>query len=462
MKSYKENAYKIPILYVDDEENILEIFKFFFDDKFKIHTALSAEKGLEILKQNEKIGVVITDERMPGMSGIEFLEKVVNDWPDTVRIIISAYSDAPRLLKAINTGHAQEYIIKPFSETDEDVKNLETILKNALFMVSNRRHLRKKANLADALQKDFKEENYPEKIVGAKTGLKEVVSLAKKFSKSDATIHIYGETGTGKEVISRFIHESSNRNNKPYIKVNCASIAESLLESELFGHEKGAFTGAVKQKKGRFELADTGTIFLDEIGDISSALQLSLLRILQEKEFERVGGTKTVKTDVRIISATNRNLEELVKKGKFREDLYYRLNVLKIELPPLRVRKDDIELFINHFIKKYKVQYNLNRVLVKSDVISYLQSYHWPGNVRELENIIQRTLAMTEDGTISLKEVSFGPQKSSTFRDQIIKDEESRIKEAMVEANGNVTKAAKILGMPRSTFRFKAKKLGLY
>ena len=340
-KSYNNEIFKIPILYVDDEEFNLETFNYLFEEKYKIYTALNAEEGLKVLKK-KNIGLVLTDERMPGMSGIEFLEKVVKNWPETVRIIISAYSDAERLMNAINKGHAQEYILKPIAENDEAVEQLEVKIANALQMVHSRRLLKQKAKLTESYEQELKKEKLPNNIIGIDGGLKDSIQLAIRYSKADASIHISGETGVGKEVFARFIHESSQRKDYPFISINCAALSDELLASELFGHERGAFTGAVKQRKGKFELAEKGTLFLDEIGDISPKLQVSLLRVLQENEFERVGGLRTIKTDIRILSATNRDLETAIDEGRFREDLYYRLNVLNLQLPPLRDRKEDI------------------------------------------------------------------------------------------------------------------------
>ena len=458
-KSYNSEIFKIPILYVDDEEYNLETFNYLFEEKYKIYTAINAEEGLKVLKK-KNIGLVITDERMPGMSGIEFLSKVVENWPDTVRIIISAYSDAERLLNAINRGHAQEYLLKPIAENEKAVEELEAKIVNALKMVHSRRLLKQKAKLTESFEEELKKDKLPSNIVGNNGGLKEIIQLATRFSKADASIHISGETGVGKEVFARFIHESSQRKDYPFISINCAALSDELLASELFGHERGAFTGAVKQRKGKFELAEKGTLFLDEIGDISPKLQVSLLRVLQENEFERVGGLRTIKTDIRILSATNRDLETAIDEGRFREDLYYRLNVLNLQLPPLKDRKEDIEPFLDYFIQKYKHKFTHTNIEVEPEVVNYLKEHDWPGNVRELENTVQRGLATSIDGTITLSDISFGPTRK-TFRDKLQNTEEEQMKNALIKLNGNVSKAAESIGMARSTFRFKAMKAGL-
>ena len=444
-----------PLLYVDDEQSNLDLFMLHFEDYFNITTALSAEEGLKILEKKD-IGLIITDERMPGLNGIDFLSKVVLKWPETVRIIISAYSDAELLLKAINSGRAHEYIVKPWNKS-----KLKDIIINSLGMVYNRKQLIAKAGLSEVYQEELKKIQDPNIIVGMNSGLKQVITSVKKIAETDIPVLIQGETGTGKEIISKLIHESSNKSNKAFIKVNCAAISEGVLQSELFGHEKGAFTGAYKSKIGKFELADNGTILLDEIGDISPTLQLSLLRVLQEQEFERVGGNRTIKVNVRIIAVTNRNLEKLVSKGNFRKDLFYRLNVFPIVLPPLRNRQNDIKEFLDSFIKKHKSLCTSTKVTYSKSVIKKLADYHWPGNIREFENMVQRALVLADEGCISIEHFFFETiisQKGNIINE--IKDAEfEKYKNALLESKGNFTKAAKILGIPRTTFTFRARKL---
>ena len=448
---------RLPLLYVDDEQSNLDLFNLHYEDDFNIRTSLNADKALKILEK-EDIGLIITDERMPGMTGIEFLERVVKQWPDTIRIIISAYNDADILLRAINSGHAHEYIVKPWDE-----EQLKVTLENSLRMVQNRRFLKKKAKLTDVMQKDAKVERSSNNIIAESLEMKQVMVTSEKIALTDAPVLIRGETGCGKEVIAQLIHDSSNRKNEPFVKVNCAAISEGVLESELFGHEKGAFTGALKSHTGRFELADSGTILLDEIGDISPKLQLSLLRVLQEQTFEKVGGTKTVSVDVRVIASTHQNLEEMIESGKFRSDLFFRLNVIPLHIPPLRERKSDIGPLLEFFVDKYKKKFLMSDIKIESDVIANLKNYNWPGNVREIENMVQRALAMNDTGTITMEDFYFDlrlkPQ--ATLRDQIRASEEEKMRKALVSAGGNCSKAARAMGIPRTTFIDRAKRIGI-
>ena len=453
-----EDFSKYPILYVDDEQNNLELFEMSFADEFTIRTATSAQKGLEIL-ENEEIGLILTDERMPKMTGIEFLEKVNEKWPNTVRIIISAYSDASILLRAINNGHAHEYIVKPW-----ELESLKQTIMNSLVMVEKRKALLNKAKLTDVLQDDLKIKSSTGEIIGKSKEFKELLTKSQKIAATDAPVLIRGETGSGKEVIARLIHESSKRAKQPFIKVNCASISEGVLESELFGHERGAFTNAHKTRIGRFELANTGTILLDEIGDISPKLQLNLLRVLQEQEFERVGGNRTIKVNVRIIAATHQNLEELVKQGRFRSDLFFRINVVPLYITPLKDRKEDVEALFIHFVNKYKDKYLFDNVTYDKNIISNLQKYDWPGNVRELENMIQRAIVMCNNGNMSLDDFGFNPviEQETTLLEQLKNEEEKNMREALIAAAGNISRASRVMNMPRSTFVDRAKKIGLW
>ena len=363
---------QLPILYVDDEQDNLELFSIHFQNDFTLHTATSAEEGLKILA-TEDIAVVLTDERMPEMNGIEFLAQVVEKWPEVMRVIVSAYSDSDRLLRAINHGHAHEYIVKPWRR-----KELRACLVRSLTMAERRRSLYKRASLADAITTEL---HPPQKtdIVGEEGGLRNALSVARKVARTETSVLVRGETGTGKEVLARYIHQQSVRADKPFIKVNCAALSETLLESELFGHEKGAFTDARSRRIGRFELASEGTIFLDEIGDISPRLQVMLLRVLQEREFERVGGTRPIPVNVRVVAATNRNLEAAVEEGTFRQDLYYRLNVFPLSLPPLRQRPEDIGPLLHFFLKKYR-HLTATTPRVAEGLVEALQVNDWPSN----------------------------------------------------------------------------------
>ncbi|MEE2959096.1 MAG: sigma-54 dependent transcriptional regulator [Myxococcota bacterium] len=447
---------KTPILYVDDEAANLSLFDMDFGSLFNIRTVQSAEAAL-LLMEKEHFEIIITDERMPGMGGIDFLKRVCARWPRTIRMIISAYSDADRLLRAINCGHAQEYILKPW-----DSGQLQEILKQAEATVKRRRKLEARADLAQHLLLNEKTVAPPDSIIGAKGGLASTIAACRKAAMADASILLQGETGTGKEILAGLIHQLSDRSSEAMIRFNCGAITEGLIESELFGHERGAFTGAHKTKKGRFELAHSGTLFLDEIGDISPQLQLRLLRVLQEGEFERVGGVATLKVDVRVIAATHRNLHKMVSRGEFREDLYYRLNVIPIRVPPLRERTQDIESLITWFIHKYVPCKSVKPSLPLS-VVSALRSYGWPGNVRELENLVHRAVVMSEGDTLQLEDFSL--DFSSLTRTQLQKTNQEQSAKVMMVAlqahGGNCSKAARSLNLPRSTFVSRAERFGI-
>ena len=445
-----------PVLYVDDEPDNLELFRIQFADKVEVVTAGSGEQALKIL-EHRAIGLVLADERMPGMSGIAFLGRVVERWPDTVRVIISAYSDSARLLQAINQGRAYEYILKPW-DRDEVARCID----RALATLERRRQLVARADLAEVLEDDLRAQNDPHQLlVGSQDGLREVIAAATKAAQSDATVLLRGETGTGKELLARTIHDKSSRASGPFVRVNCAALSEGILESELFGHEQGAFTGAHKTHKGRFEAAHGGTIFLDEIGDISPKLQVALLRVLQEHEIERLGSVRTIKVDVRVVAATHRSLEERIANGTFREDLFYRLNVLPVDVPPLRDRRQDLPALIDHFVSKHATSRPAPRVA--SDVIATLQEYRWPGNVRELENLVQRALVMSDGDALTLDDFKFQPEVPPVthWREEVQQTEIAKIRRVLVSNGGNCSRAARELGIPRTTFISQAKKLGL-
>ena len=445
---------QLPILYVDDEQDNLELFSIHFQEDFTIHTATSAEEGMKLLGSGD-IAVLLTDERMPGMNGIEFLGQVVNRFPEVIRIIVSAYSDSDRLLRAINHGHAHEYIVKPWRR-----KELRECLLRSLTMAHRRRTLFRRAALAEVLTEELQPTSTD--IVGEDGGLRDVLTIARKVARTETTVLIRGETGTGKEVLARYIHDQSGRSGKPFVKVNCAALSETLLESELFGHEKGAFTDARSRRLGRFELADGGTIFLDEIGDISSRLQVMLLRVLQEREFERVGGTKPVSVNVRVIAATNRHLEEAVEEGEFRQDLYYRLNVFPVNLPALRERPEDIGPLLRFFLDKYR---HLSRQTPRlgEGLLEALEQNDWPGNIREFENMVQRALVILDDDVLGPEHFYFDvmPNKRPTIREEQGKKQRDEIRSALEQNDGNCTRAAKSLGLARTTFTSRAKKFGL-
>ena len=393
------------ILVVDDEQNVRQLIcKVLEKEGFTVMTACNGSEGLEIFHKNS-IDLIISDIKMPEMSGIEFLHKVKEEEPGIGFILITAFATTETAIDAIRSG-AQDYITKPF-----DLKEIVTTVRKILLTADSSDDLNYRLSDSDE-----------SKTTSNSPLMQQVYRLAKKVAVSDSTVLILGETGTGKEVISTAIHQWSRRCDKPMIKVNCGAIPDNLLESELFGYEKGAFTGASSSKPGRFEIADGGTIFLDEIGDISPQLQVKLLRVLQERTFERLGGIKPVSVNVRIIAATNRDLKEAVKAGEFREDLYYRLNVVPIQLPPLRERKEDIEDLVNVFLRSSA---GISGCAVKSmspEAMTCLKNYNWPGNIRELENIVERCVVITEDdiiGTDSLPPeiISYTPASENSSSD---------------------------------------------
>jgi DNA-binding NtrC family response regulator len=451
----------VPVLYVDDEPDNLKLFRLQFEREFpELVTVSSAAEALRLL-EGEQVGVLATDERMPGMSGTELLGEVAARWPDVGRIIISAYSDSMRLLGAINRGHAQEYVLKPWQRGE-----LLDCLRRCLVTAQRRRELCAKALLADALTRDIGRDRGARRLIGIEGGLRAVCQLARRAAQTSATVLILGETGTGKELLARFLHDESPRAGKPFIALNCAALPESLLESELFGHEQGAFTGALRARKGRFELAQGGTLFLDEIGDISPRLQLTLLRVLQEKKIERLGASQSISVDARVVAATHRNLERLVAEGTFREDLFYRLNVIPLHVPPLRERRQDLPALVQHFMDKWAhaADFQAPRVLA-NDVLPSLAAYGWPGNVRELENIVQRALILSDSAELGIDDfsVTFSAvaPKNGSVRTELQELESERLRRLLMEHGGNCTRAAKALQIPRTTLISRAKKHGL-
>ncbi len=445
----------LALLYVDDQPENLELFQLQFGQEFVVHTAPSGAVALERLTR-EDFALLLTDERMPDLSGIDLLSRVVERWPDVVRVIVSAYGDAQRLLSAINRGHAHEYVLKPWNRDE-----LAACLDRGLTIAARRRALAARAEVSQVLEQDVRERVGGDTIV-ADGGLEPVMSLARRAARSDATVLLTGETGTGKEVIARFIHESSPRAAEPFIRVNCGALAEGLLESELFGHEAGAFTGAQRMRRGRFELAQGGTIFLDEIGDISPRTQVMLLRALQEKEIERVGSATPIPIRARVIAATHRDLARRIAAGAFREDLYYRLNVVPIAVPPLRERRQDVAALTRHFIAKHARRGSQPRL--HPDVVAALAFYDWPGNVRELENLVQRALVLCSEEVITLDDFCFSMPAcapATDVRDEVRETEAAALRRLILSNGGNLSRVARALNVPRTTLVSRAKKYGL-
>lgn len=444
------------ILIVDDEPDMLELMEDWFHTNG--YETLTAQNGLEALEtiREQEPNIIVSDLLMPKMSGMELLEVVNNEFPDISVIMVTAHGTVETAVEAMKKG-AKDYILKPL-HLDEILSKVETISQlNSL--------IRENRYLRDQLGEKFRFD----KIIGKTQKMLELFELVKDIAPTTSTALIRGENGTGKELIANAIHFNSDRSKKPFIKVNCGVLADSLLESELFGHVKGAFTGAIKDKRGRFELADSGTIFLDEIGDVTPRMQIKLLRVLQEKEFEKVGGTETLKVDVRIIAATNRDLEEAMEKGEFRQDLYYRLNVIPIEVPPLRERRDDIPILVKHFIEKFNKEFGKSIQNIDDLAMESLISYRWPGNIRELENLIERAIVLSKSKVLTLKDfpghivsietfpsVSINPE--DTLTDMVDEFEKTIIIKALKTNNNNKLRTAEKLGIHRSTFMSKLKK----
>jgi len=442
---------KAKILVVDDEAIVRESLRDWLSDVG--HQVLTAENGPQALEiiQKEEPGIVITDLVMPGMDGIELMKNAKELSPNIEVIIITAYGSIPTAISAMREG-AYDYIEKPFCP-----ERAELLVEK---LVEHQRLLEENIALHQKLEERYQFED----IIAKSPRMQQVIEIIKVVAKSNATVLITGETGTGKEVVARAIHSQSHRRGKPFIAVSCAALPESLLESELFGHEKGSFTGAYAQKKGKFEVANRGTLFLDEIGEMSANIQVHLLRVLEEKAFTRVGGNELIKVDVRVISATNRDMKSIVASGQFREDLYYRLNVVNIELPPLRERKEDIPLLAQHFLKKFALENQKEITGFSPEATDFLLSYEWPGNVRELENAIERAVILAQNSLISIADL---PQQNLVFahpaspQRNLKQVEKDHIQAVLTKTGGNYTEAARILGISRMTLYNKAKAYGL-
>jgi Nif-specific regulatory protein len=451
---------KFRILIADDEQVQREMLEGFLAKQgYGVGTAEDGAQALERFKGGA-FDLVLTDYRMPGMDGIQLLRELKRLNPEVMVVVLTAFGTVGTAVAAMKEG-AYDYLNKPI-DLDELLLLIQRV-ENGVSLSRENRELREQ--LREKFKVDF--------IISTSRRMEEALNLVKRVAPSPATVLILGESGTGKELIARAIHFSSPRAEKPLVKVNCAALPESLLESELFGHEKGAFTGAVGRRIGRFEQADQGTIFLDEIGDLSPALQSKLLRVLQEKEFERVGSSQPLKVDVRVIAATNRNLEDAIKKGTFREDLYYRLNVVTISLPPLRERKEDIPPLIEHFLKKYSGENQKPVVSFSKEARDLLMNYHYPGNIRELENIIERAVVLSRGDSITTQDLPLNLRESKV--EDLMKEgaggrslpeileeiERLRINQALGKSHGVQTKAAEELGISERVLRYKMKKYGM-
>jgi DNA-binding NtrC family response regulator len=451
------------ILIVDDEEINREFLQEVLTHQgYDVKTAANGVKALELLKQ-EVFHAVLSDLKMPELSGVDLVRQLKEIAPSTVGIIFTGYATIETAVDAIKAG-AYDYVTKPFR-----IEEILLVLQRALeFQRLNYENI--------SLRKQLKAKYKFENIISDNDKMQAVFEIVEKVSDSDSTVLIYGESGTGKELIARAIHYNSYRQDKPLIPINCGAIPGELLESELFGYEKGAFTGATALRLGRFELANGGTVFLDEIGEMSPALQVKILRVLQEREFERVGGTRTIKVDVRIIAATNKDLEELVANSRFREDLFYRLNVIPIPLPPLRDRKSDIPLLVTHFIERFNVEKRRQIEGISPEALDRLMRYHWPGNVRELENLIERIAILKGKGFIAPEDLPEKlmptyanggvpaieiPSEGIDFDAMVQNFERQLLSTALERTHGVKSKAAALLRMNRTTLVEKVKKLDI-
>ncbi len=452
------NQYKI--LIIDDESSQVQALAGFLKKKgFEVEKANAGIDGIKIIEK-KTIDLAITDFKMPDIDGIEVLKRAKAINPEVDVIMMTAFGSIESAIEAMRAG-AIDYLTKPI-----DLDQLEVVINKALEhkqLVSENRLLREQ--LADKFK--F------EQIISVSEAMEEAINLAGRAAPSKATVLITGESGTGKELIARAIHYTSPRKNESFVAVNCAALSENLLESELFGHEKGAFTGADRQRKGRFEIANWGTLFIDEVGEIPLTIQVKLLRVLQEQTFERIGGTESISVDVRIVAASNRNLEEMIQDGQFREDLYYRLNVVRINIPPLRKRKSDIPLLVDYFLKKYSEENNKPINGISKESMDLLMKYDYPGNVRELENIIEQAVVLSRGDLITSKDLPMtvqgmkqefkkrDPFEEGTFIERVEAFEKEMINQALEETQGVQTRAAKILGITERHLRYKLNKYGM-
>lgn len=458
------------ILIVDDEEHVrYSLRKLLKNPGFEI---IEASNGFEALKKLEagEPHLMLMDIEMPGMNGLEAIQKVKERYPSLPVIIITAYGTTERVIAAMKHG-AFEYLEKPF-----DIGRLQYIVSEALEI----RRLSQKSDSTTSLRGVSPSDT----IIGESSSMKEVFKMIGRVAASDVSVLITGESGTGKELVAKAIHQFSDRSTKPFMAINCAAIPENLLESELFGHEKGAFTDAYQPKSGKFEQAEGGTLFLDEIGDMSLALQAKLLRVLQDNTFQRLGSNKTLRSTARIISATNKNLDTAIREGKFREDLYYRLKVIAISIPPLRVRREDIPVLTTYFLKRYSLEMKKNMPALPPESMDLLVNHNWPGNVRELENLIKRLILLSKANVITPDQIAAGLKSDSKeppaairadvqpdfnpaelegrlYEVVIAKAEEDLIRKTIIWCKGNLSKTSKVLGISRAMLYERMNKYGL-
>jgi DNA-binding NtrC family response regulator len=450
------------VLVVDDEVGTRESIKMILKHDYKVFSAKDAEEAFLQIKEHSP-DLILLDIILPDVDGLKVLEKIKENDPEMIVIMITATKTIKTAVEAMKLG-AYDYVTKPF-----DIDELRLIISRSLSTQALEKEVK---YLRKEIDRSFGFGN----ILGKSKAMENIFKMVRQIADSRSTVLIMGESGTGKELISRAIHYSGNRKNYPFVTINCAAIPETLIESELFGHERGAFTNAIEKKLGRFEIAQRGTLFLDEIGELSLSTQAKILRFLEEKEFNRVGGSKTIKVDVRLITATNRDLEHLLKKGDFREDLYYRINVVPIVMPPLRDRKDDIPLLTEHFITKFNAENNKNVKGVTPEALELMMNYDWPGNVRELENLIERVMALTSLDYIQHTELPFSLvniPKVNGLRGSVLNGkvsftqaeeefEKGMILDALKRTNYVQSHAADLLGISRRILKYKMEKFGIH
>jgi DNA-binding NtrC family response regulator len=441
-------ARKISILIVDDEESVRDsLYNWFIEDGYRVDCAEDAKRALSKL-ESDAYDIILADIKMPGMDGMEMLKRIKALRKDSIVIIMTAFATVDTAVQALKDG-AFDYVTKPFDPDD-----LSHLIRNASKQISLSEENEKLKEQVISLEN-------VENLVGNSESMRKVLRQIESVAQSSSSVIITGESGTGKELVARAIHANSPRRFFPLVSVHCGALTESLLESELFGHEKGAFTGAVYNRKGRFEMADSGTIFLDEIATISSKMQVELLRVLETKSFMRVGGNKEITSDFRVICATNRDLKNMVDKGLFREDLYYRLNVVNINVPPLRERIEDIPLLVDYFINKYCTSMNRPVIPIDTSAVRRLEEFPFPGNIRELENMIERAIVVGNGKKITIKDLPIGKDQAATSVESLDDLEKNHIQFILTKYNWNISAAAKALRIDRVTLYNKIKKYDL-
>ena len=441
-------ARKISILIVDDEESVRDsLYNWFIEDGYRVECAENARKALNILEANQ-FDIILADIKMPGMDGLEMLRRIKAHKQDAIVIVMTAFATVDTAVKALKDG-AYDYVTKPFDPDD-----LTHLIRNATKQIALSDENEVLKTRVDSLEN-------VEDLIGTSDAMKNVLKEIESVSQTSSSVIITGESGTGKELVARAIHSNSPRKFFPFVSVHCGALTESLLESELFGHEKGAFTGAMYNRKGRFEMADSGSIFLDEIATISAKMQVELLRVLESKTFMRVGGNKEISSDFRVICATNKDLKSMVENGTFREDLFYRLNVVNIHVPPLRERKSDIPQLVDYFIQKYSISMNKPLISIDMSALNRLQDFDFPGNIRELENMIERAIVVGDGRKISLKDLPLEKSMVISSAESLDEFEKSFILQILTKYSWNISRTAKALKVDRVTLYNKIKKYGL-